>query len=59
MEAVGLVVVKQEVLGVRNMSHNMEDMFVLNPEDYAAADDAGEIVGIVHTSKDRTSPKRG
>ena len=37
------------------MAHNLEDMFILNPEDYAAADDAGEIVGIVH-SHPKTAP---
>ena len=33
----------------------MQDMFVLNPEDYAAADDTGEIIGIVH-SHPKTAP---
>jgi len=37
------------------MAHNMESMFVLNPEDYATASDAGEIVGIVH-SHPHTAP---
>ena len=51
-EAVGLVVVikgREKYWACRNMAHNMEDMFVLNPEDYVAADNAGEIVGIVHS----------
>ena len=57
-EAVGLVVVikgRRKYWACRNMAHNMQDMFVLNPEDYAAADDAGEIVGIVH-SHPKTAP---
>ena len=36
-ESVGLVVVvkgRERYWPCRNMSHNMQDMFVLNPEDY-------------------------
>lgn len=51
-EAVGLIVEvegKSFYKACRNMAHNMKDMFILNPEDYAAAADEGEIVGIFHS----------
>ncbi|WEU67279.1 C40 family peptidase [Xanthomonas phage JGB6] len=54
-ESCGLVVVvkgKEQYVACRNKAADPSEHFVLDPEDYAEADDRGEIIAIVHSHPD-------
>lgn len=57
-ECCGLVVQngrKQQYFRCRNTAPEQTEQFSMHPEDYAAAEDAGEIVAIVHSHPDATT----
>lgn len=54
-EACGLVVVvkgRERYIKCRNMATTPSEHFILSPEDYAHADDQGELVAVVHSHPD-------
>tara|TARA_R100001463_G_scaffold6990_2_gene22508 strand:- start:4148 stop:4861 length:714 start_codon:yes stop_codon:yes gene_type:complete len=58
-ETCGLVVIikgKEKYFSCKNISDQPKDMFIIDPEDWAAAEDCGEITAIVH-SHPITSPQ--
>jgi len=62
-ESCGLILVskgKERYVPCRNLARSKSDHFVLDPEDYAAAEDAGTITGIVHSHPDvAATPSEG
>lgn len=62
-ESCGLIVsveAKEKYIPCRNDAPNPTQDFSINPEDYASAEDQGEVIGIVHSHPDasnRASPK--
>ena len=46
---------KQQYFPCRNIAREPNEEFRLDPEDYAAAEDLGEVIGIVHSHPDATS----
>ena len=58
LESCGLVVVvkgRRRYFPCENIAKTKHEHFIMNPLDYAAAEDAGEIVGVIH-SHPKTSP---
>ena len=57
-ECCGLVVQngrKQRYVPCRNLAPEPTEQFSLSPEDYAEAEDSGDIVAIVHSHPDATT----
>lgn len=57
-EACGVVAVikgREQFLPCRNLSNEANDSFQLDPADYAAAEDLGEIIAIAHSHPDMSS----
>lgn len=57
-ECCGLVVAvhgKDQYVPCRNLAENSADNFVLSPEDYAAAEDIGDIIAVCHSHPDATN----
>lgn len=56
-ESCGLIIVfkgKEKYVPCRNRSKGLEN-FVLHPEDYAKAEELGQVIGIVHSHPDETN----
>lgn len=54
-EACGLIIVQEGVeryLACRNIASSKREHFILDPKDYARAEDLGEIVAVVHSHPD-------
>lgn len=61
-EACGLVVVKRGrriYVPCKNVAKTPEDHFVIDPEDYAAAEGVGEVVGVFHSHPNATPEPSG
>ncbi|VVO17103.1 hypothetical protein PS691_03883 [Pseudomonas fluorescens] len=57
-EACGLLLAigrKQQYFPCRNTATEPSEEFRIDPEDYAAAEDVGEVIGIFHSHPDATS----
>lgn len=57
-ESCGLVVIvkgRERYIACRNLAQSKSDHFILSPEDYADAEDQGEIVAIVHSHPNESS----